>query len=142
MINSHVHLEKLHSIETNRLKIRENSYILSPEIDNGVAIVLDDLQFAYFNSDENLFQNLSLEIKRYEHTIITGPNGTGKSTLLGLLAGVLYPLEGSIKTYTSKFGYIGVTPMIITEPKKILLMDQLKNLRFKNTRIYLPISII
>ena len=93
MINSHVHLEKLHSIETNRLKIRENSYILSPEIDNGVAIVLDDLQFAYFNSDENLFQNLSLEIKRYEHTIITGPNGTGKSTLLGLLAGVLYSLE-------------------------------------------------
>ena len=33
---------------------------------------------------------------------------------LGLLAGVLYPLEGSVKTHTSKFGYIGVNPMIIT----------------------------
>lgn len=38
----------------------------------------------------------SLSISRGEHWLLTGPNGTGKSTLLGLLAGTLEPSSGSV----------------------------------------------
>jgi molybdate transport system ATP-binding protein len=37
--------------------------------------------------DKEIFSGLDLEIRRGQHTLITGANGCGKSTLLGLLSG-------------------------------------------------------
>ena len=46
--------------------------------------------------DENLFSNVSFGLDVGEHIGIIGKNGTGKTTFLKLVAGVLEPDEGSI----------------------------------------------
>ncbi|MBI4854351.1 MAG: ABC transporter ATP-binding protein [Acidobacteria bacterium] len=44
----------------------------------------------------NIFENLSLEIKRGEMIAIVGPSGAGKSTLLHVLGGLDRPTSGSV----------------------------------------------
>jgi iron complex transport system ATP-binding protein len=39
-----------------------------------------------------VFQNLSLTLRRGEHTLVLGPNGAGKSALVKLLSRELYPV--------------------------------------------------
>ncbi|MEX2234473.1 MAG: ATP-binding cassette domain-containing protein [Cyclobacteriaceae bacterium] len=43
-----------------------------------------------------LFKNFSFVIGRGEHWVIQGANGSGKTVLLQLIAGVIHPLSGSI----------------------------------------------
>ena len=66
-------------------------------IDKKNAVDIKDATFKYFNSEENIFEDLNLTIPKGKHIVITGPNGSGKSTLLGLFSGVFYPQSGSIK---------------------------------------------
>jgi ATP-binding cassette subfamily F protein 3 len=46
--------------------------------------------------DQPLIQNLRFRIERGEHIALLGPNGTGKSTLLKTVAGLLPPLSGEL----------------------------------------------
>lgn len=63
-----------------------------------------DVDFAYPNS-EKLFENLSFHVQRGDHIGLIGANGTGKSTLLKLMLGYLYPTKGNI--YVSQNLQIG-----------------------------------
>ncbi len=44
-----------------------------------------------------VLKNVSLEIERGELVVIMGPNGMGKTTLLGLIGGILYPIKGHVE---------------------------------------------
>ena len=59
-------------------------------------IEIKNLSFGY-NKDNNIFNNLSLNIKKGKVTTILGKNGCGKSTLIKLLAKNLDYNSGSIK---------------------------------------------
>lgn len=58
-------------------------------------IEFKDVSFKYKNS-ENIIENFDLEIKEGEFISIVGKNGTGKSTILNLLAGIMKPTKGKI----------------------------------------------
>ena len=73
---------------------------------------MKDVNFKYLNSDIEIFDGINLKITKGSHTIITGTNGTGKSTLLGLLAGVYYPNLEKFYARTEKLGFVGPTPLI------------------------------
>ena len=66
------------------------------KIANGFDIEIKNLSFRYPNSTKNVLENLSLSIKQGEHIALIGGTGSGKSTLIKLLAGLFEPSEGEI----------------------------------------------
>jgi macrolide transport system ATP-binding/permease protein len=59
-------------------------------------ITIQNLSFSYDSSPVNLFENFSAQFDS-NWTCIAGANGTGKSTLLNLISGVLQAQSGTIK---------------------------------------------
>ena len=62
--------------------------------------------YQHFNGNITLFNNLNLKIKQGELVALVGPSGSGKSSLLHLLALLDEPTKGDIKindTFTKKF---------------------------------------
>lgn len=58
-------------------------------------IELDDITQHY--GVRPVLRGISLRIERGEVVVILGPNGMGKSTLLGVMAGVLTPQRGQVR---------------------------------------------
>ena len=145
LINSHVHLEKLVELEQYNPQAHQSSFVLDKNLN--LAISLKDVNFKYFGSDDYIFNKLNLEIPLNNHIVITGSNGTGKSTLIGLMSGVLIAESGDISIKSDKLGYIGATPLIfesslrdnlIYNSKKSFddsyLYDKLDELHFKDDK--------
>jgi len=61
---------------------------------DGSLVTVRDLRF--LRGDKIIFDNVSMDIPRGKITAIMGPSGTGKTTLLRLIAGQLRPHEGEI----------------------------------------------
>ncbi|MBQ9765197.1 MAG: ABC transporter ATP-binding protein [Lachnospiraceae bacterium] len=59
-------------------------------------IVADNIYFRYSGSTRDALSGLSCEIKRGEHVVIVGENGSGKTTFSKLLTGAYLPSKGSI----------------------------------------------
>ena len=108
-----VHLEQLKNIEDNRNTNFSSNFIYNPNNNEDSIIQLQNVSFKYVNSENLLFHNLNLSINKNTHVVITGPNGIGKSSLLGLISGVFYPGKGEIQTATKSFSYVSAYPMII-----------------------------
>lgn len=68
-------------------------------------ITMDHVSFAY--DDEDVLHDFTLMIQEQEGCILlAGRNGTGKSTLLNLLAGALLPYEGEVIRDEMSIGYL------------------------------------
>ncbi|MFM7357105.1 MAG: ABC transporter ATP-binding protein [Sediminibacterium sp.] len=61
------------------------------------SITFDSVNFTYPNSDRKILNNISIEIKCGEFVGIIGSTGSGKSTMIDLLVGLLLPDSGVIK---------------------------------------------
>ena len=113
-ISTYVHLENLLKIEENKETIYSSNFQIEDSIkERKNAVEIKNVNFKYLNSDNLIFKDLNIEIKKNKHTIITGPNGVGKSTFLGLVSGVFYPVEGEVNLFTNKVSYVSAYPMII-----------------------------
>jgi len=77
-----------------------------------------NLTFAHSGASAPLFEHLTLSFRRGETVALTGPSGGGKSTLLNLLAGFLYPDDGVISVFGRRpgeqpFGWLGQRGFLI-----------------------------
>jgi ABC-type bacteriocin/lantibiotic exporter with double-glycine peptidase domain len=127
IVNSQVHIKHFTNLEKNKTSVNKDSYQVSTSIPK-FAVEIKDINFKYFNSDNNIFESTSLQVPINEHTIITGPNGSGKSTLLGIIAGVLYPQSGNVMLSSKNLGYIGATPFIFKDTLR-------NNLLYGNSKV-------
>ena len=57
---------------------------------------LENVYYRYKNGDRYILKNLSYEFKTGKLHAIVGPSGTGKTTLLSIIAGLGRPTEGKI----------------------------------------------
>jgi len=62
------------------------------------VIRLSDVAYRFPGHDRLTLRVPSFSVPEGEHTAVTGPSGCGKTTLLRLIAGVLVPSEGSVRT--------------------------------------------
>lgn len=129
IVNSHVHLDAFYQLERFKVSALRENYVIKNEPTNALAFELKNVHFKYLNSKLEIFEGLNLTIEKGSHTIITGTNGTGKSTLLGLLAGVFYPNAGKVYARSEKLGFVGPNPLIFTMSLRENLMYGNKNLR-------------
>ncbi len=61
------------------------------------TIEIENITFAYPESDTNVIEGLSAIIKKGESVAFVGPTGSGKSTIINILLGLLEPKSGTIK---------------------------------------------
>ncbi|MGN5381591.1 ATP-binding cassette domain-containing protein [Streptomyces lasalocidi] len=63
------------------------------------ALALTSLSFAYGPACEPVLDGLDLSLPTGAHLAVVGPSGIGKSTLTGLIAGLLTPDQGTIRVH-------------------------------------------
>lgn len=98
------------------------------------SIVIKNLTFYYENNENKIFDKFNLEIKKGEFIALIGATGSGKTTLIDLIAGLLSPNDGEILSdneniennkngWLNKVGYV---------PQNIFLNDDSieKNIAF------------
>jgi hypothetical protein len=92
-------LEKMALIEKPE-ELKNNMTIkLEPDIVSGNDVLsVENLEKSY---NTLLFKNISFEIKRGEHVAIIGDNGTGKTTILKIINGLVDADSGMIKLGTN-----------------------------------------
>ena len=71
---------------------------------------ITDLSFSF--DKKKILENFSLELKKGEILAIMGASGYGKTTLLGLVAGLLKPQKGEIENTFEKTAYAFQEPRL------------------------------
>ena len=61
------------------------------------SLKLENVSFSYDDKTKPAIKNINLNINRSDIVGIVGPTGSGKSTLIDLVLGLIKPLEGDIK---------------------------------------------
>lgn len=89
---------RLNSVESDNVlqdrdELFEDKVYVAPKY---VDIELNNVSYNYPNSNESVLKDVSLQIKAGKKIAILGRSGTGKSTLLKLLAGALSPVNGQV----------------------------------------------
>lgn len=58
------------------------------------CVTIDKVAFSWFN--KSIYEDISLDVPQGKIVAIMGPSGTGKTTLLRLIGGQLYPQKGRV----------------------------------------------
>ncbi len=66
------------------------------EVGEENIILVDNVWFKYKRKEKNILEDFSLSVKKGEFLSILGGNGTGKSTSLKLMAGLVKPYRGRV----------------------------------------------
>ena len=74
----------------------EDNYIDVPNFQFEKSICLKNVSFVYHNTEKDALNNISIEIKKGECIGIVGETGSGKSTLIDIILGLLKPYKGSV----------------------------------------------
>ncbi len=81
--------------------------------EQGAAIMLDRVWYAYPDAKKPVLKNVSLEIKNGEYVCLVGRNGSGKSTLVGLMLGIFKPFRGRCSVVASNPSFVPQTAVVL-----------------------------
>lgn len=60
------------------------------------AVSVKNVSFSYENAKKPAVDNLSFDLEENSYTVLAGVNGSGKSTVSRIIAGLLEPASGSV----------------------------------------------
>jgi phosphonate transport system ATP-binding protein len=84
-----------------------------------------------FRNHEWVLKDVSLAIAAGKHTVIMGPSGTGKTTFLRVLAGLLKPKQGQVRVFgqlTQELNARELSPLVGYIPQQLGLVRNLSAL--------------
>ena len=90
------------------------------------GIILDNVSYAYPDSDRLTLENINLEIEAGSKFAIIGKTGCGKSTLVHLILGLVEPSTGTIKINKDKLSgssFLNFKQLIGYVPQDIFIID-------------------
>lgn len=73
---------------------------------NKILLSLEHITLSYDQKKNSLLRDVSFSVSEWEILSIIGKNGTGKSTLLKIIAGIEKNFSGTLQKYTQKISYI------------------------------------
>lgn len=113
-------LEKLDLIERPEAERAAMKIKFDESFESGDDVIhVENLKMSF--GDMALFDNVQLDVKRGEKVAILGANGIGKTTLLKLLMGQLFPDSGRIKLgYNVKTAYYDQEQRLLREKGTVL----------------------
>lgn len=114
---------------------KERSNILIPSIDDQqVTIDLSEVTYRYNPDTSLVIDELSLTISQGEKIAILGKSGTGKSTLLKILAGMIQPESGSIRLNGVDMdqSYLGSVVSVLNQKAHLFHTTIANNLQMAN----------
>ena len=89
-----------HDIHYNKMrheeKILEQNILEQNIFDKKNAIIFENISFHYPNSKKEVLKNISFRIEAGAHIALVGKNGSGKTSLIKLIAGLYKPSAGNI----------------------------------------------
>lgn len=91
-------------------------YPVHGQVPNGGDLILRGITFGWGADAEPVVRDLSLELPFGEHLAIVGASGIGKSTVAGLLCGLLCPDSGTVR--------LGGVPVTGLDPMAVALIPQ------------------
>ena len=89
------------------------------------SIKLNNLSF-YYKKEEKMFKKINFELNPNKKTLLMGPVGCGKSTIISIITGMIQPTEGDItinniniekikrEDYLTQLGYVPQDPLLFS----------------------------
>ena len=75
-------------------------------MNNNKKVLLKLENAGYTINDKALVKGVSFEVKQGEIVTLIGPNGSGKSTTAKIALGIHKKIDGKVKKFTNKIGYV------------------------------------
>ena len=122
----------------------EQITIAEADYDFNEKIILENIKYSYPNS-KAIFNNLSFEIRKTESICVMGESGTGKTTLIDLITGLIQPNKGKILcdnkivntnnlNWRKKIGYVAQSTFLIDDTIKNNILFGLSDNEIDNER--------
>lgn len=89
-------LEKIGQVMDLELEKEDGAELDKMTIEKGIELELQNVSFAYPESNKKVLQDINLLVPATGRVLISGPNSSGKSTLIHVMAGLYYSCEGNI----------------------------------------------
>lgn len=74
---------------------KEEGLCFEDDIDE-IGVTLNDISFSFPDSKKPILKGVSFDIPKGTSAVVVGPAGSGKSTLMSLMAGIIDPTSGTI----------------------------------------------
>lgn len=74
-------------------------------------MILQFKNISLLKNKQHILKNINWEVKKGEHWVILGANGSGKTMMLKMLSGYIWPSEGEIFVLGKKFGEVDLSTL-------------------------------